>query len=444
MATVKAFIRTSKSDLKKSVFIRFRLSDGRSDNNGLQLFHTSNIKIQPNQWDDLHQKVKARCLINEQLRREIDNAISERKDLIKDVYLRIGKGLTSEQLDTEIDKHINPEKYKSAKKTFFEVFEEFLQKHPLSDVRRKNYRVVLRALQRFELYNQRYVKGQRQFTLDAASLNANILQSFDIFLRNEHEYFVKYPDLYKFFPEKRANEPRGSNTVSGIFTKLRVFTNWCLRNEVISNNPFANYIAPSEVYGTPYYLTLPEKDLLYKYDFSEHKSLEKQRDIFIFQCSVGCRVGDLYSLTKDNVINNAIEYIASKTKDEKPKTIRVPLNKIASEIISKYKDLPDTQLLPLISQQKYNEAIKKCFKLAEITRMVTVLNPLTRKSEIKPINEVASSHLARRTFCGNLYKQVKDPNLVGSLSGHAEGSKAFARYRDIDEDMKKDLVKLLD
>lgn len=47
-------------------------------------------------------------------------------------------------------------------------------------------------------------------------------------------------------------------------------------------------------------------------------------------------------------------------------------------------------------------------------------------------------------FIGNLYKQVKDPNLVGSLSGHTEGSKAFARYRDIDEEMKTDLVKLLE
>ena len=61
-----------------------------------------------------------------------------------------------------------------------------------------------------------------------------------------------------------------------------------------------------------------------------------------------------------------------------------------------------------------------------------------------PINEISSSHLAQRTFVSNLYKKVKDPNLVGSLSGHKEGSKAFARYRDIDEEMKKELVSLLD
>lgn len=49
-----------------------------------------------------------------------------------------------------------------------------------------------------------------------------------------------------------------------------------------------------------------------------------------------------------------------------------------------------------------------------------------------------------KTFIGNLYKQVKDPNLIASMSGHSEGSRAFVRYRKIDDDMKKELVNLLD
>lgn len=84
------------------------------------------------------------------------------------------------------------------------------------------------------------------------------------------------------------------------------------------------------------------------------------------------------------------------------------------------------------------------FKIAGLTRPVTVINTLTREPEQRPLNEVASSHLARRAFIGNLYKQVKDPNLIGKLSGHVEGSRAFARYRDIDEDTCKDLVKMLE
>ena len=40
--------------------------------------------------------------------------------------------------------------------------------------------------------------------------------------------------------------------------------------------------------------------------------------------------------------------------------------------------------------------------------------------------------------------KVKDPNLVGVLSGHKEGSKAFARYRTIDDGIKKELIGFLD
>ena len=83
------------------------------------------------------------------------------------------------------------------------------------------------------------------------------------------------------------------------------------------------------------------------------------------------------------------------------------------------------------------------FTFANCLHFPTIIPTIERMPETT-LNKIASSHLARRTFIGNLYKKVKDPNLVGSLSGHKEGSKAFARYRDIDEDMKKELVDLLD
>lgn len=94
--------------------------------------------------------------------------------------------------------------------------------------------------------------------------------------------------------------------------------------------------------------------------------------------------------------------------------------------------------------QHYNRKIKEAFKKAGLDRIVTVLDQQTRQEVQKPLYEVASSHMARRTFIGNIYKKVKDPNLVGSLSGHKEGSKAFARYRDIDEDMKRELIGYLE
>jgi intN1 len=151
-------------------------------------------------------------------------------------------------------------------------------------------------------------------------------------------------------------------------------------------------------------------------------------------------------MTPGSIINGAIEYMLQKTKGERPQVVRVSLNARAKALIEKYavRDDLNGKLFPFISSQKNNVAIKKIFTTCGVNRMVTVLNPTTGAEEKRSVNEIASSHLARRTFIGNLYKKVKDPNLVGSLSGHKEGSKAFARYRDINEDMKKELVSLLD
>lgn len=80
----------------------------------------------------------------------------------------------------------------------------------------------------------------------------------------------------------------------------------------------------------------------------------------------------------------------------------------------------------------------------ETTQIVTTFSQPMKDREKCPLTEIASSDLALRTFISNLYTKVKDPNFVGSLSGLQEGSKTFARYRDINEDMKKELVSLLD
>ena len=125
--------------------------------------------------------------------------------------------------------------------------------------------------------------------------------------------------------------------------------------------------------------------------------------------------------------------------------VRVPLNDRAIALVKKYRDKDKKgRLFPFISPQKYNDAIKNILKACDITRLVTVVDPVSGDEVKKPINEIASSHMARRTFVGNLYKKVKDPNLVGSLSGHKEGSKAFVRYREIDDEVKTELVKMIE
>lgn len=448
MATVTAFIRVSTKKTEKA-HVRFRLRDGRQK----QLFYKSNIEVNPAQWDPSKQEIKAKVLMDTKKRSEFNKSVASMKSLILDTYnsIKQKENLSSDQFEAEIDKVQNPEKYiqKTKQKTFIELFDEFVIERKISEVRKSNYRVVIRALKRYELYKQEKEKikpkqEQKDFKLSFDLVTSTVLRDFEKFLSDEHKYFEKYPNIYAAVPESRTPQPRGQNTINGIFTKLRSFYIWANDTEITTNNPFKTFKIKEDVYGTPYYISVEERNRLYKTNLSRHPRLAIQRDIFIFQCLIGCRVGDLFHMTKNNRINGAIEYIARKTRDGHPVTVRVPLNAIAKEILDRYKDYEGTSLLPFISEQKYNVAIKRMFLAARLKRPVTIVNPTTGEADIKPLNEIASSHLARRCFIGNLYKQVKDPNLVGALSGHKEGSKAFARYREIDEEMKNELVKMLE
>lgn len=440
MATVTAIIRVSTKKAKK-VRIQFRLSDGRE----ICLIYKSEIEVDSDLWDAKAQAIKARMIFNG--RDAFNKSVTDRKDIILQAYNSEPdkQSLNTEKLETKVYQLLHPEEFKPIEEmpqTFFETFDEFLEKHKLSVGRKRHFQVVKRALQRFELYTAKTTK--KPFKMSFDTITKETLRDIETFLFNEFIIFATMPELYVHVPETRTPQQRGQNTISNIFTKLRTFYHWSIEAEKTTNNPFKGFTVDECIYGTPYYISIEERNNLFKTDLSGFPKLAIQRDIFVFQCLIGARVGDFYNMTKSSVINGAVEYIPRKTKDGRPITVRVPLNTTAKEILNRYPDNNNEKLLPFISEQKYNVAIKEAFKKAELTRMVTVINPTTREEEKQPLNKIASSHLARRCFIGNLYKQVKDPNLVGALSGHKEGSKAFARYREIDEEMKIGLVNLLD
>lgn len=361
--------------------------------------------------------------------------------------------LTKEFLLNSINKFQHPDQdVETIGFDFFNAINDYIVSTGLSQSSINRYKVLIRALKRFEMYKQRQPKG-KDFQLTFEVLTDSVVGEFVEFFRDEPNLFEEYPDIYEEVPavtrtmrKPRKPEQRGENTIIGKLKMLRAFINWAIKQGYTSNYPFAKYTLHSEKYGTPFYLSIEERNKLATFDFPSRPALAVQRDIFIFQCLIGCRVSDLYSMTLASVINGAVEYIPQKTKGERPEVIRVPLNKQAADLLAKYRkdgEKPNTPIFPFISSQKYNEAIKQMLKLAGIDRTVTILDSVTGEEIKKPIYEVASSHMARRTFIGNLYKKVKDPNLVGSLSGHKEGSKAFARYREIDEDIKVELVNML-
>lgn len=430
-------------DTESTATIYLRLRDGRR----LDSVAQTELTINPNLWDEKNECIKSKAICDSKLRTETNEELRKLKGFIEREYDRDKDNLDKDWLKATLFRYYNPDKFTpegEKKQTFEQLFDEFLEKHRLSEVRKKNFRVVKRSMLRYELYVKKTKRNRKDFVLDVNEVTRETLADMWDFFENEYKYFEKYPQIYEDIPEKRTPQPRGKNTLIDCFSRIRTFFLWCYENGKTTNRPFDKFPIEECLYGTPVYISLDEREQIWNADLSARPQLAIQRDIFIFQSVIGCRVSDLYRMTKRSIVNGAIEYIPKKTKEGRPLTVRVPLNERAKEILKRYEDFEGPGLLPFISEQKYNKAIKEFFKLAGIDRIVTTLDTLTREEVKRPIYEVASSHMARRTFIGNIYRKVKDPNLVSALSGHKEGSKAFQRYRDIDEEMKKDLVKLLD
>ena len=345
--------------------------------------------------------------------------------------------LSGEWLKGVVNRYWHPADEADAE--FFDRYAHFIDTHKVCEARREQFRVIYRMLQRFELY--------RGYPILFSEIDEDFLEDFDAFIRNEHEICRqrKYRSIYAGVGAKSMPRERSQNTITGIFKKLRVFILQSVDEGLIKENPFRHFQLADEIYGTPFFLTIEERDRVARCNLSRHPELAAQRDIFVFQCLTGPRYGDLERMRKSDVVDGVLQYIPNKTKDSgKIGLLSVPLTRQAQELVRRYAWMRGQRLFPFISREKYNDALKLIVMAARVNRYVSVLNPLTRKEEKHRLYEVASSHMARRTFIGNLYRKVKDQNLISSMSGHAEGSRAFARYRDIDIDIKKDVVDLLE
>ena len=162
-----------------------------------------------------------------------------------------------------MDKLLHPVvKDQNGSASFFEDFVYFLETRKLSDVRTRNFRVVYRALQRFELYRRINVSKKFRLTFDVVT--PDILREFETFLRKEHTFcsrneetgkFIcspKYKPVYDAFPETRTPQARGQNTINDVFTKLRTFFRWAVDQGRTENNPFKHFTVEECVYLTSF------------------------------------------------------------------------------------------------------------------------------------------------------------------------------------------------
>ena len=178
---------------------------------------------------------------------------------------------------------------------------EYLEKFDGAERTKEHIVRFERKMTRYHDY-RREILGEADFTLFVETVTLEQMNAFRDYVVNEHLLRQEYPDFYA--PRLLINHrprPLSGTTVINIMNLFCTFLHWCKKMKYSDNEVYALYGCKEPTYGDPFFLTSEERNILYDADLSDNPKLAVIRDIFVFHCYVGCRVGDLYRLTRDNI-----------------------------------------------------------------------------------------------------------------------------------------------
>ncbi|KUY31432.1 phage integrase SAM-like domain-containing protein [Elizabethkingia ursingii] len=198
------------------------------------------------------------------------------------------------------------------------------------------------------------------------------------------------------------------NYFAKVIKVLKSFLNWATEKGYNTNREFEKFKATEHDIDIVY-LTFNELITLYEKEYDSDK-LSHVRDFYCMGCFTGLRFSDLSKLHLANISEDHIILSIQKTKTQNH---AIKLNKYAKAILEKYKGTI-YEPLPVISAQKFNEYIKECCELAEITQPFTIHWFVGNKKNTltQPKCKFITSHTARKTFITNSLLLGMEPKAI--------------------------------
>lgn len=425
--------RTTKESGK--IKLRFRLRDGRE----IDLYRKSNII---SDLKDLEKLTIDGCLVPgirkispelERLKADISTEMAAMSAAYREASAK-GEKLNSEQFSKLVDKYLDPtielRKDDNLLLSRFDKYVEDSHKEGIIGQSRYSlYKLVGKELERFLT-----IQGKVNiFTFD---FTANDFMLFRQFLTDEYKYISKWQFLYKDEPKRYIpKEPRSNNTVSTRIKQLKAFFNSLEETGEIDKSPFRKLgkerakVATREMYSEPVFLTSDELTKVMKAETP--KELEETKAAFLLQCAFGCRIADFQRLKADNLEVDKdgipyIHYLPHKTMKEQRNNaeIETPVMLYALDIIKQY-GFKFSILHNISGRNGYNVKIKQLLEFCGIDRRCNVFDEKKQDNVYKPLYELASSKLSRKTHVDIISKVQIDLYASGL---HRFGSEAVNHY----------------
>jgi site-specific recombinase XerD len=223
-----------------------------------------------------------------------------------------------------------------------------------------------------------------------------------------------------------TNDKLQTNSAHKYIKNIKTVINMAIGLDWIQTNPFTQFRCS---------YTNPDREILNQIEITEvmNKDLKvprliKIRDIFIFCCYTGFAYSDVRSFERNSVMVGLDgEYWLSTQRQKTGIKESVPLLPQALAIIEKYKNdaycIRKNKLLPVNSNQKFNEYLKEIGILCKINKKLT-------------------SHIARHTFATTITLANGVPiETVSSMLGHTSirTTQIYAKVveQKVSDDMKK-------
>jgi integrase len=290
-----------------------------------------------------------------------------------------------------------------------------------------------RKLQRFLI-----IKGLSG--ISAGDFTADLLLEYRKFIYDEYHYVSRFPELYpkgegRHAPRRRCKD----TTVVHDLKTLQAFFRELEDTGEIRQSPFKKISFEKRrsimhvMYDAPIFLKADE--LRRVMQTAVPPELQQTKDIFVLNCALGCRISDLKRLTMDKVAVSEegipyVHYIPSKTARllAMNQEIQTPLITSALEIVQRTR-LAFNGHNPKYEKQVYNKNLRRLLEFCGIDRRVCLYDSERGDNIYKPLYEVASSKLARKTHVDMLTKVQINYYAAGL---HREGSGAVFRYTSLE------------
>ena len=124
-------------------------------------------------------------------------------------------------------------------------------------------------LARYEKFVRATDKERKDFTLDIDTFVKDTIDDFFDYMEDESELAEEFPNTFEKIlvdspinntTQKQVIGKRGKNSIIERKKELKTFFNWLNMQSYTNNRPFIGINIGTAKYGTPYFLTLEERD----------------------------------------------------------------------------------------------------------------------------------------------------------------------------------------